>query len=110
MNYYEKINKEINEYVLYEKKINKLSEIESTLQIVETDEYYLIKARLAFIKLYPVSCDFTSIKDLITCLEDDSDERNPTHWLLNVSDGANGKSDYVKLCDRSFELNEFSIA
>ena len=41
---FEKINKEINEYILYEKEIKTLSEIESALEIADTDEYYFIIA------------------------------------------------------------------
>ena len=55
---------------------------------------------MAFIKLYPVPLDFVSFKDLISCLDDASDERNPIHWLNKLADGTAGKNDYVNLCNR----------
>eukprot|EP00942_MAST-04A_sp_MAST-4A-sp1_P003144 g3144.t1 len=77
---------------LFEKSISALQ---------ECDERDFIKARLAFIKLYPVPLDFVSFKDLITtCLENKSDQRNPLYWLDKISDGTSGKTDYIKLCNR----------
>ena len=59
------INKNINDAILYENDVN-LEKSISALQ--ECDERDFIKARLAFIKLYPVPLDFVSFKDLITYL------------------------------------------
>ena len=37
----------------------------------------LNSARLAFIRLYPVPLDFDTFDDLLACLEDTKDEKNP---------------------------------
>lgn len=96
----DKIINKIHDGILYENDAN-LREAENSISALqECDKRDFIQARLAFIKLYPVPHDFVSFKELISCLEDASDERNPIHWLNKLADGVAGKNDYVNLCNR----------
>ena len=92
-------NSNIDNYVLHEDPKYFSQAIFCLKDATECDQYYLCKARLAFLKLYPIPCDFSNFKDLISCLEDTADERNPIYWLNRASDSADGRIDYMRLSE-----------